>query len=123
MRIDELTSAGDLHSIEPEWWSLYERCPEATPFHSPDWLMSWWKRFGFGDLWTLAVREGNRLVALAPLFIHTYQDGSSGAIRQVSPVGIGITDYTDFLFEPRDAARASELILRCLFAQRDGFGP
>jgi CelD/BcsL family acetyltransferase involved in cellulose biosynthesis len=118
MRLEELTSTADLDSLLPDWWSLYERCPGATPFHSPDWLRSWWDDFGFGDLWILALREGDRLVGIAPLFIHPYRDGHQGLLRQVSPVGIGITDYTDFLFDPQYAASASEMILQHLVERR-----
>ena len=53
MTIDELTSLADVESIISDWEALYERCPDATPFHSPDWCVggstsgladygSWW---------------------------------------------------------------------------------
>ncbi|HEX5412585.1 MAG TPA: GNAT family N-acetyltransferase [Terriglobia bacterium] len=116
MTIDELTSLSDVESIVPEWEALYERCRGATPFHSADWLVRWWKHFGFGSLWVLAVRQGRRLAGIAPLFIHNCHDGQS-SFRQLSPVGIGITDYMDFLLAPDCAATASGLILQHL-AQR-----
>jgi CelD/BcsL family acetyltransferase involved in cellulose biosynthesis len=111
IRVEELTSVSDLEAILPEWWSLYDRCPGATPFHSPEWLLAWWRHFGFGRLWTLALLESNRLVALLALFLHTYQDPDRGGLQQLSPIGIGITDYTDFLIEPGHAASACQAVL------------
>lgn len=117
MTIDELTSLADVESIISDWEALYERCPDATPFHSPDWLVRWWKHFGFGRLWALVVRRGRHVAGIAPLFIHLYQDGQR-SFRQLSPVGVGITDYMDFLLEPDCAPAASELILQHLVRRR-----
>jgi hypothetical protein len=30
-----------LQSIFPEWQDLFARCPDATPFQSPEWLLPW----------------------------------------------------------------------------------
>jgi len=117
MTIEELTSFSDVDSIIPDWEGLYERCPDATPFHSPDWLVRWWRHFGFGSLWILTVRRGRHMAGIAPLFVHPYQDRQR-CFRQLSPIGIGITDYMDFLLEPDCAPAASELILQHLARRR-----
>jgi len=71
MTIDELTSLADVESIISDWEALYERCPDATPFHSPDWLVRWWKHFGFGRLWNRrhvyqsAQRKASRLGSIS----------------------------------------------------------
>jgi CelD/BcsL family acetyltransferase involved in cellulose biosynthesis len=100
--VQTIATFEQLRSIEAEWSSLLLRCSSATPFHSPEWLLPWWKHlFRGGRMWTLAVRNHDRLVGLAPMFIH----GLAGEPRQVSFIGSGVTDYTSFLVEDADAAR------------------
>lgn len=107
LQIGEITTAAELAALRPEWSALWERCPGATPFGHPEWLGPWWRRFGEQPgwtLWALALRAEGRLVGLAPWFLHPAPDP---ALRQLSPLGIGITDYLDPLLEPgiaRDGA-------------------
>ncbi len=84
-----------LRAIEPEWRALWERCPAATAFQSPDWLMPWWHAFRPGRLRTLAVFVGDRLAGLAPIYLET---GALG--RRLLPLGISISDRTDVLVDP-----------------------
>lgn len=97
MTVQEITSSEALEALRPEWEELWRRCPAATPFQSPQWLLPWWRNlFRGGWLWTLAARDdAGRLAGLAPLFIH-FHDGNP-EMRQVSFIGAGITDYLDFL--------------------------
>jgi CelD/BcsL family acetyltransferase involved in cellulose biosynthesis len=115
IQIEEVTSAERLESLRPEWSNLWERCPHATPFQSPEWLLAWWRHFGNTNLWTLLLRQERRLVGLAPLFIHRHQDH---APCQLSLIGAGISDYLDFLLEPDIALIGTETILRHLSLQR-----
>jgi CelD/BcsL family acetyltransferase involved in cellulose biosynthesis/glycosyltransferase involved in cell wall biosynthesis len=80
-----------LQNLEPEWQELYERCPDATPFQSPAWLLPWWTAFGQGETWMLTMRSRGRLTALAPLVIKS---------RRAMLMGAGISDYLDVLAEP-----------------------
>jgi CelD/BcsL family acetyltransferase involved in cellulose biosynthesis len=92
-----------LARLSPEWWELWRRAG-ATPFQSPAWLVPWWRHFHPGTLLCVAVRDGGRLVGLAPLYI---EDGDQG--RRILPVGISISDYHDVLIDPaaaRDAGAA-----------------
>ncbi|MGA0596029.1 GNAT family N-acetyltransferase [Enterovirga sp. CN4-39] len=84
-----------LEALAPEWWELWRRCPAATPFQSPAWLLPWWRAFRPGRLSTIALRAGGRLVALAPVYL---EEGALG--RRLLPIGIGITDYLDVLLDP-----------------------
>ncbi len=45
-----LERLGDLDALRREWRLLWQRCPTATPFQSPDWLIPWWRRYGDGRL-------------------------------------------------------------------------
>jgi CelD/BcsL family acetyltransferase involved in cellulose biosynthesis len=77
-------------ALEPHWESLFDRCPWATPFQHPAWVLAWWRNFG-GDQWsTVTTWSNERLQAIAPLF---QWEG-----RHVF-IGSGITDYNDVLTE------------------------
>jgi CelD/BcsL family acetyltransferase involved in cellulose biosynthesis len=97
--IEEVTSTARLEALAPEWWALWHRCSEATPFQSPAWLLPWWRRFGTADLFALAMRRDGRLTSLVPL----YGQREHGAVKLL-PLGIGVTDYLDPLLAPSDAA-------------------
>jgi CelD/BcsL family acetyltransferase involved in cellulose biosynthesis len=94
-RLDELAD------MEAAWWDLWHRCPSATPFQTPGWLVPWWRDFSPGDLFTLAVEHDGQLVGLAPLYIET---GNLG--RRILPVGISLSDYHDVLLDPSCAEEA-----------------
>ena len=34
-----LDTIADLVRLLPQWWALWDRCPSATPFQSPAWLL------------------------------------------------------------------------------------
>jgi CelD/BcsL family acetyltransferase involved in cellulose biosynthesis/SAM-dependent methyltransferase len=89
-----------LEALETPWWTLFETCPEATPFQSPAWLIAWWRAFHPGDLRTIAIRDGERLVGLAPFYIERAIAGG-----RLLALGIGLSDYLDVLVAPegRDA--------------------
>ncbi|WP_343716799.1 GNAT family N-acetyltransferase [Inquilinus sp.] len=100
-----LTEETALAALEPEWWALWSRCPEATPFQSPAWLLPWWRCFAPGRLRTIAVRQDGRLTGLAPLYL---EDGPRG--RRLLLLGLGTTDYLDVLLDPDHAEPATAAI-------------
>src|SRR5215475_11777724 len=91
------------------WWELWRRAPQATPFQSPAWLMPWWDVFAPGQLCTIAVHEGPRLVGLAPLYL---ENGPLGL--RLLPLGIGISDYCDVLLDPASESQAAEALMNAL---------
>jgi CelD/BcsL family acetyltransferase involved in cellulose biosynthesis len=108
LSIQSIESLDALAALEPEWQALWRSDPAATPFHSPDWLLPWTRHlWGGGKLCILAVRDGARLVALAPFFFWGY--GRLPEIVRVSFLGVGISDRLGMLAAPEselDAARA-----------------
>jgi CelD/BcsL family acetyltransferase involved in cellulose biosynthesis len=99
--LELINSFDGLAALAGEWRELCDRSAPATVFQTPAWLLPWWKHLGGGEICSLALRAGGKLCALAPLFRH----GMPGsAVRQISFIGVGITDYLDFIAEP-DAAR------------------
>jgi CelD/BcsL family acetyltransferase involved in cellulose biosynthesis len=105
-----------IEALAPEWAQLWDRCPAATGFQHPAWLLPWWRSlWGGGKPWWLALRDGARLVGLAPMFVWGH------GRRCVSLAGSGISDYLDFLIEPRHAASATALVLEHMERNRDAW--
>jgi len=82
-------------SLIEDWWTLWHRSPEATPFQSPAWLVPWWKSFSPGELAIICVRRGTELVGLAPFYIE-----DTARSKRALPIGIAISDYLDVLLDP-----------------------
>jgi CelD/BcsL family acetyltransferase involved in cellulose biosynthesis len=89
----------ELAALEPGWWDLWRKTPEATPFQTPGWLLAWWRHFAPGQLFTLAAERDGRLVGLAPLYL---ENGTLG--RRILPIGISLSDYHDVLLDPAQPA-------------------
>ncbi|HEX5458473.1 MAG TPA: GNAT family N-acetyltransferase [Steroidobacteraceae bacterium] len=92
-RIRIIRSAEDLAALQPQWWDLWRRAA-APPFLSPAWLLPWWQVFHPGELRSVAVLDGGRLMAFAALYCDR---------GRLLPVGIALSDYLDVLADPHDA--------------------
>lgn len=97
MKIEVVETPDRLAALREEWSALWDRCPDATPFQTPEWGLSWWQHLGRGRLHTLAFRHGSRLVGLAPLSVSAYY---GLPLRRLAWIGTGNTDYLDLLAEP-----------------------
>ncbi|MFI9171353.1 GNAT family N-acetyltransferase [Streptomyces lincolnensis] len=87
---DEQTFA----ELAPQWARLYRRCASATPFQSHSWLHSWWQSYGRpGRLRVVLVRDGDELVAAAPLM------RVGRPVPALVPLGGAISDYGDVLLD------------------------
>lgn len=90
-----------LLALEPAWARLWARCPDATPFQHPAWVLPCWQVFGTGRPRVAVLRdEGGELLGLLPLY-GLLEEG------KVLPIGAGLADYVDALIAPdapRDAA-------------------
>src|SRR5688572_17001288 len=87
LTVSELSRAQELSEIEDDWSDLAIRCPHVTPFQHPGWVLPWYQHFGSGESFVLAVRDGGRLQALLPLFLHEWEGR-----RQLTMLGTGISD-------------------------------
>jgi CelD/BcsL family acetyltransferase involved in cellulose biosynthesis len=100
-------------ALAPDWWELWRRAQEATPFQSPAWLLPWWRHFHPGVLLAIAVRAEGRLVGLAPFYL---EDGPYG--RRLLPVGISLSDYLDVLLDPDCAEAVGGAIVARMMQER-----
>ncbi len=98
MDVEVISTPDQLEQLQPEWEALWQRSSSATPFQHPGWLIPWWDAFGSGELFTFAVRANGRLMAVAPLFLHSWNGR-----RQVTFLGNGISDYLDIICEAESA--------------------
>jgi CelD/BcsL family acetyltransferase involved in cellulose biosynthesis len=90
-----------LAALVPEWRQFWRRM-DATLFQSPDWLTPWWDIFAPGELRIVTVREGDKLIGLAPLYREHGRFGS-----RLLPIGISLSDYVDVLLDPQRADAAA----------------
>jgi CelD/BcsL family acetyltransferase involved in cellulose biosynthesis len=72
----------------PVWDSLVTGGDTAEVFLTYSWQRTWWEAFGRGHLMLITVTDGDRPIAIAPLFA----DGG-----MVFFVGSGGSDYLDFI--------------------------
>lgn len=97
----EVVPPEGLSALEAEWDALWRRCPRATPFESPAWLLPWARHHAPGRCGAAALRGEGRLVALAPVFCW------EGALLLA---GTGPSDRADALIEPGFEAGAPRLL-------------
>jgi CelD/BcsL family acetyltransferase involved in cellulose biosynthesis len=107
----ETTDIESLKRLGPEWDRLWQRCPNATPFQRPEWLLPWVEVFQPPEIWALEVRRDRQLVGLAPLFINHW---TSQPV--ISTLGAYTSDYLDWLIEPACAGQILQSILEYLEA-------
>ena len=91
--IEVIDSDTRLEALGPEWDALWTRCPDATPFQSPRWLLPWWRQFGTGMPRVAIERRDGQLVGVLPLYVLPGE-------RKALPIGAGTTDYLDALGDP-----------------------
>lgn len=90
-----------LADLEPEWARLWARCPDATPFQHPAWLLPWARHHAPGRCGAAALRVSGELVGLLPVFCW------EGAALLA---GTGPSDRGDALLLPGFADRATDLL-------------
>ncbi len=114
MTTEQAQSVEELLAVKAEWAQLWRRCPSATVFQGPEWLIPWWKHLGEGSLCVLLFRDAGELVGLAPLYIYS---GATSVTRRVFLLGTGNTDYLDVLFAPGWETRCAARMLQQLGAR------
>jgi CelD/BcsL family acetyltransferase involved in cellulose biosynthesis len=89
-----ISNMGALEEISEEWNQLYNESFTATPFQSPFWIISWWRNFGGGNLFTIVVRNNSKLIGLASFYIYKEKNSE----RVICLTGTGISDYLNALY-------------------------
>jgi CelD/BcsL family acetyltransferase involved in cellulose biosynthesis len=100
--VEDLASA---EILAPAWDELAVSC--ALPLCAPGWMLAWWAHLAppASALRLLAVREGSELIAIAPWFAQSAENGRV----DLRFLGAELSDRVDVLCRPgleREAARA-----------------
>ncbi|MBV9008010.1 MAG: GNAT family N-acetyltransferase [Verrucomicrobia bacterium] len=113
LSIEEITSVSSAEELRRDWSELWERCPRATAFQTPEWQLAWWSAFGpEKELRIFALRENatSRLIGLLPAYFTTRD-------RMLMFIGAGVSDELDILAEEQFRDIAAGVFLRELRTQ------
>ncbi|WP_437280961.1 GNAT family N-acetyltransferase [Sorangium sp. So ce375] len=114
--VEVLSRREELEALREPWSALWERCPAATAFQRPEWLIPWCRALGPEEVLALVFRSAEGLVGLAPLAVHRIGDE-----RVVALLGAGITDYNDVLAVSGYERAVADATLACLEARADAW--
>jgi CelD/BcsL family acetyltransferase involved in cellulose biosynthesis len=104
-----ITELEALEGLSGEWTDLWNRCPGATSFQRPEWVLSWTQAFRPKQLLAISVWANTTLVALAPLFLYR-----SGQEQILAPLAASVSDYLDWLIEPAFRSESLQQIFATL---------
>lgn len=90
VHLEVVSNIARLRELEPAWVERISKWQQSTPFHLPEWVLTWWEHFGNGELQTLVAWRDGSIVGFVPCFRHVWQNA-----RQSTLIGSGITDYLD----------------------------
>lgn len=90
LRLELIDNFSRLIEIEPEWSAFTRTIAGITPFQLPQWLLTWWRHFGNGQLHVLVFRGNDAIVGIIPCFRHDWN-----GLRQLTLIGSGISDYLE----------------------------
>lgn len=114
MRIEVHQTSASLQEIAPQWRTLTDQVPTATPFQTWEWHSTWFKFFGRSKRpYLIAGYEGDDLVALYPMA------RNAGAWYVLRSSGAGPSDYLQPLIMPGYEQAAEAEIADLLTNQKD----
>jgi CelD/BcsL family acetyltransferase involved in cellulose biosynthesis len=95
-------------ALEDVWSALLHSAASDVLFLTPLYQRTWWRHLGEGELHLLAVREGDALVGIAPLF--AVEQAGEGRVLQT--VGcVEVSDYLDWIAAPGREEEVLEVLL------------
>ncbi len=99
LQIDCLDSAAAFDQLQTIWQGLERQDTQCTPFNTWVWNSLWWHHYGTArDRLTLLIaRQGNRVVALAPLYIHAARMCKIVPVHVLRFIGTGGDTSPDYL--------------------------
>lgn len=72
--VREINDPADLAALRPDWERLLAQTPDATYFHTLDWLEVYWRHFAAGQrLRVLVVEEDGAPSAIVPLVVRGHR--------------------------------------------------
>jgi CelD/BcsL family acetyltransferase involved in cellulose biosynthesis len=96
--------------VAQEWEALFRADSEATPYSSPQWAAASLAHWSAGKRsYILAVRDGSRLVGLAPFVLER-----RGSARLLRGLGVGVGSYWDVIAEDDRREEVTRAIMAAL---------
>lgn len=95
-------------ALESEWNDIVDRARVPHPFLRHEWIRTWWDSFGTNhSLHIVVVRDGERIIAIAPL-MREAATVYGVPVRRIAFLANDHTPRTDFIIadRPEDAYRA-----------------
>lgn len=85
--VERLQRVDELRKLDVEWAGLAHESRTTNPFLGPAWTIPWVGELlpKSDDTWVLTVRSHDRLVGIAPFYLHRYRFG----IRRLQMIGSG----------------------------------
>ena len=119
LTVECLQSAEAVEQLRAIWQTLERLDPHCTPFNTWTWNSLWWHHYRkAGDtLALLIVRQERRVVAIAPLYIHSSRMCKVIPVRELRFVGSGggtCADYLDIIALPALRRAAEQAVMHYL---------
>jgi CelD/BcsL family acetyltransferase involved in cellulose biosynthesis len=74
MQVREVTTRGELSSLDARWGKAVQEAGGVSPFLSLDWVTSWWGHFREGrELFVLVAEDDEGIAGIAPFVISRYR--------------------------------------------------
>jgi CelD/BcsL family acetyltransferase involved in cellulose biosynthesis len=120
LRAEVISQLSPQDRLAEEWSDLADGCARATVFQTPEWLATWWSaigsRTGGRSLYIVTIRDGGKLVGLAPLMLTGWY---VLPIKRLSFLGMGVTDYNDVIAEEGREDEVCEALFAFLSKRAD----
>ena len=113
MNVEIIEDPERFAALMPLWNELLRASAADCPFLTAEWLHAWWTHVGRSRrLQVFAVRDGDRLIAIAPLRVVR---GGLGLLSRLEFLGTGCagSDYLDLIV--RDGHEREALCRRCQY--------
>lgn len=114
IQTDVSSSLERMRELASEWQALWSRCPGASTFQRPEWLLAWTEAFQPRGIRLIEFRRDSQLVGVAPLLIYP-RNGE----QVLAFMGGGVSDYLDVLVDPDWEREILDVICDSILQQPD----
>jgi CelD/BcsL family acetyltransferase involved in cellulose biosynthesis len=116
--VDVIDDFGRFTELAPQWNELLQDSAADCPFLTAEWLGAWWKHLSSnGRLRLVTVRDGSRLIAIAPLMV---TGGPLGMFSRLEFLGTGHagSDYLDLIVRRGHEREGMPALIHAIKAQK-----